>query len=121
MNNLRYFKKYIDSDEKKEITYEEALKTLLTTYKDNDITRDMLTELDEIPCRLSTVFVEKESNTNDKFNVGDKVIADGLVCEIVDAGEDIEDGTTWYEVTPVTGYAHGFVRSFTADKLLKVQ
>lgn len=82
-------------------------------------------KLDSILGRLENlsrelVFVEKESNTNDKFNVGDKVMADGLICEIVDAGED-EDGTMWYDVTPVTGYAHGFVRSFTADKLLKVQ
>ncbi len=67
MNNLRYFKKYIDSDEKKEITYEEALKTLLTTYRDTDITHDMLTIVNRINCRYSTVTVEL-IDEDDPFN-----------------------------------------------------
>ena len=56
---LKYYKQNVDSDEKREITYEEALNTLLTTYRDNDMTRDMLTLANEIPCRFSTVYVKE--------------------------------------------------------------
>lgn len=45
---------------------------------------------------------------------GAHVTADGLLCEVV---EIVEDEGVWYGVTPVTGYARGFVRYFTADKL----
>ena len=41
----------------KEITREEAYDTLLTTWKDSDMTRDMLTIVNRIYCRFSTVEV----------------------------------------------------------------
>lgn len=55
---LKYFKRYHTDDGRKEITYEQALDTLLTTYRDNDMTRDMLTIPNNIICRFSTVYVE---------------------------------------------------------------
>lgn len=62
MNNcLKYFKRYYDKEERKEITYDEALDTLLTTYRDNDMTRDMLSTVNNIQCRFSTVYVEDHS------------------------------------------------------------
>ena len=54
---LKFLKSFKDNSEVKEITYEEALDTLLTTYKDNDMTRDMLTIVNNIDCRFSWVFV----------------------------------------------------------------
>lgn len=47
---------------KVEITHEEALRTLLSTYRDNDMTRDMLTIPNNILCRYSTVYVEDDSS-----------------------------------------------------------
>ena len=55
----KYFKKYDGEDEWKEITYDEALTTLLGTYRDNDMTRDMLETANYIPCRYSTVEVKE--------------------------------------------------------------
>ncbi len=56
-----YKKQYIGEDTTEEISYEKALDTLLTTYKDNDITREMLKTPGEIPCRCSTVYVEADA------------------------------------------------------------
>ena len=44
-----------------EITYDKALDILLTTYRDNDMTRDMLTLPNRIMCRFSTVDVKDDS------------------------------------------------------------
>ena len=60
-NSLRYFKRYHGKEERKEITYDEALDTLLTTYRDNEMTRDMLSIPNNIQCRFSTVYVEDHS------------------------------------------------------------
>lgn len=49
------------------------------------------------------------------IKVGTWVEADGLICEVLEVVE--YEGETYYEVTPVSGYARGFVRTFTADKL----
>lgn len=57
---MKYFKQYVDENEKNEVSYSEALKTLLTTYQNNKATRDMLKDAGTIPCRCSTIFVEKE-------------------------------------------------------------
>lgn len=57
MMKMVYRKRYADSDEWNDVTYEQALSTLLTTYKDNDITREMLTVEGIIPCRFSDIEV----------------------------------------------------------------
>ena len=44
---------------KKEISYEQALHILLGTFKDCDMTRDLLTVVNRIQCMYSTVEVEK--------------------------------------------------------------
>ena len=54
---LVFRKKYHGKNEWKDITYEEAYDTLLTTFKDSDMTRDMLTIVNRIECRFSTVEV----------------------------------------------------------------
>ena len=59
---LKYYKYYNgEPEEKIEITYEEALHTILGTYRDNDMTRDMLTVVNRIRCQYSTVTVEEET------------------------------------------------------------
>ena len=54
---MKYEKKFYDEEEWKEITYEEALDTLLTTFLDNEMTRSMLTIPNWITCRCSVVQV----------------------------------------------------------------
>lgn len=60
---MLYFKQYKTREARKQITEEEALKTLLSTYHDNDMTRDMLTIPNRIACVFSTVEVEDDSTT----------------------------------------------------------
>ena len=59
MAELKYYKRYRTGEGRREISYEEALDTLLTTYKDNDMTRDMLMIANNIVCVFSTVYVEE--------------------------------------------------------------
>lgn len=54
---MKYLKLLNGTENWKEVSYTEALDTLLTTYKDNDITREMLTIPGEIPCKLSFIRV----------------------------------------------------------------
>ena len=58
---MKYYKKFAN-EERFEIDYDTALETLLTTYRNNDMTRDMLTIPNNIQCRFSTVYVEDDSN-----------------------------------------------------------
>lgn len=55
---LKYFKTYYEGDQKTEITYDEALNIMIGTWKDNDMTRDMLTIPNRIQCRFSRIDVE---------------------------------------------------------------
>lgn len=58
---LKYFKQFRGVNTPKvEISHDEALKVLLGSYRDNDMTREMLTMPNEIPCMCSTVYVEEE-------------------------------------------------------------
>ena len=59
MKELRFYKQFHGELARPEISYEEALGTLLTTYKDNDMTRDLLTVPNNIQCRFSTIYVEE--------------------------------------------------------------
>lgn len=54
---MKYFKRVKGEDEWKEVNYDTALWTLLTTYKDNDMTRAMLTVGNLIPCTWSEIRV----------------------------------------------------------------
>ena len=54
---MKYLKLFNETENWKEVSYTEALDTLLTTYKNNEITRQMLTVPGEIPCRLSFIRV----------------------------------------------------------------
>ena len=52
---MKYLKKFRDSDEWKEIDYDLALRTVLSTYNDNEEVRSMLTIGNYIPCRFSEI------------------------------------------------------------------
>lgn len=54
---LAFRKQYRGEDSWHDITRDEAYETLLTTWKDSDMTRDMLTIVNRIECRFSTVEV----------------------------------------------------------------
>lgn len=86
---LKYFKKMHDESEKKEITYDEALRVILGTWKDNDMTRDMLTTANKIHCMYSDIYVEEWRSENDNNPM---VLMAGL-CNIIPMGiEYDEDG-----------------------------
>ena len=55
-----YKKKFHNSDEWVEITYDEALDTMLGSWKDNDMTRDMLTIPNYIYCQDSIIDVREK-------------------------------------------------------------
>lgn len=63
MAELKYYKRYHTGGERLEISYEQALNTLLNSYKDNDMTRDMLTIPNNIMCQFSWVYVEEVTDT----------------------------------------------------------
>ena len=54
---LQFLRQRIGEMDYTEVSYEEALKSLLTTYKDNDITRDMLNTTGSIPYRFGEILV----------------------------------------------------------------
>ena len=58
---LKYYKypRPYNPDTREEITKDEALHILLGTFKDCDMTRDLLTRVNRIECMYSTVEVEK--------------------------------------------------------------
>ena len=62
MAELRYFRKRAGEDGRSEITYYEALRSLLTTYRDNDMTRDMLLTANRIPYRFGEITVHEIYN-----------------------------------------------------------
>ena len=57
---MKFLKKFKTEEEWTEVSYDTALDTLLTTYKDNDETRAMLATMDFIPCRFSEIMVIRE-------------------------------------------------------------
>lgn len=82
---LKYYKRMKDETEEREIDYDEALRTMLGTWKDTDLTRDMLTIQNYIECVYSFIRVDdpdsKMKPMPGRFNI---------------APEDIEyDEETW--------------------------
>ena len=69
---LEFRRKYHDEKDWETIDHDEALNTLLTTFKDNDMTRDMLTVPNWIPCRFATIQVKKDG----------MVLMPGLSCAL---------------------------------------
>lgn len=59
---MQYFRYDYVTGERKEIGYARALEILLSTFRDNDMTRDMLTIPNRIECRFSRVDVEEPTN-----------------------------------------------------------
>ena len=54
---LTFLRQRVGEDGYTEISKDEALSSLLTTYKDNDITRDMLNHPGSIPYRFGEIIV----------------------------------------------------------------
>lgn len=75
MKTLRYFKTYLGESEAKEISYDDALSVLLGTWKDSDMTRDMLSIVNRIQNRFSTIDVKEY---DDEFPDHPKVLMAGL-------------------------------------------
>lgn len=65
---LKYYKTFYDEKERTEVTYDEALNVLLGTWRDNDMTRDMLTTPNRIYCMCSVIDVEEI--TDDGMTMG---------------------------------------------------
>lgn len=63
---MKYFRFSQETGEKQEISKEKALDILLTVYRDNDMTRDMLTIPNNIQCRFSWISVQDDSTPNPK-------------------------------------------------------
>ena len=59
---LKYYKRYKDEEEEREISYDEALRTLLGTWRDTDLTHDMLTIQNNIECQYSWIRVDDPDN-----------------------------------------------------------
>lgn len=58
---MLYFKQYMGELKWKEITREEALDTILGSYKDNEEVRSFLDTPGEYPCMFSFIRVEKDN------------------------------------------------------------
>lgn len=54
---LKFFV-YHEPDDKHEVTREEAIRSLLSTFRDSDLTHDWLTVVNRIPYRFGTITVE---------------------------------------------------------------
>ena len=54
---MKYFKQYKTEGNIVEVTYDEALQTMIGSYKDNDITREMLQKAGKYNCLFSIITV----------------------------------------------------------------
>lgn len=70
---LKYYRRYGIDETWEEITYEQALRSLISTYKDNDMTRDMLTIPNRIVYRFGEIEVKEHCDDGKVF-----VLAPGL-------------------------------------------
>ena len=65
MNKMTYMKRYKGSDDWQEVSYEEALNTVLGSYKDNAEVRNMLTTGNYIPCKFSEIRVYEDQESGE--------------------------------------------------------
>ena len=85
---MKYFKQTKGVNTTKvEISHDEALNVLLGSFRDNDMTRDMLTIPNRIECRYSTVYVEQPTEYG--INI---VLMAGLCNDIPDGVEYDDNG-----------------------------
>lgn len=84
MTNLKYRKQYIGKSEWTDITYEDALYTLLGAWRDCDMTRDMLSIVNRIRCMYATIEVYEDDNGITK------VLMAGL-CNLVPMDVEYDD------------------------------
>ena len=81
---MKYFRYDYVTGERKEISFRQAHEILLTTYRDNEMTLDMLTIPNRIECRFSRVDVV--DNTTDI----PRVPMAGL-CNLLPMGVEYDD------------------------------
>lgn len=62
---LKYYKRMKDEDKREEISHDEALNVLFGSFRDNDMTRDMLTIPNRIICQFSEIEVVDDRGNND--------------------------------------------------------
>ena len=70
---LKFLKTLKGQSEAKEITFEDALEYVLSVYRDNDMTRDMLTVVNHIDCGYSWIDVHEVTGN------GEMCLMPGLV------------------------------------------
>lgn len=58
---MKYYKQLLSNGETAEITYDQALDYVLSQYKDNDMSRDMLTIPNRIMLRYSNILTEDDN------------------------------------------------------------
>ena len=61
---LYYYRQSLETGEQTEISYDKALEILLGSWKDNEMTRSMLTQPNNIQCRYSNVIVKEGKGKN---------------------------------------------------------
>ena len=64
---MKFLKQYKGENDMKEISYEEALRTILGSYRDNKEVRSWLTDINAvpwkdkaIPCKFSIIYMKGE-------------------------------------------------------------
>ena len=82
---MQYFRVDYVTGEKKEISYEKALDIMLGTWKDTEMTRDMLSIVNRIECRFSHIEVEEPTKYGQN-----KVLMAGLV-NMIPMGAEYDD------------------------------
>jgi len=83
---MKYFKQTKGVNTPKvEISYDEALNVLLGSFRDNDMTRDMLTIPNRIICRYSVINVEQETE------YGINLVSMAGLCNDIPFGVEYDD------------------------------
>ena len=88
---LYYYRRSHETSEETEISYEKALDILLGSWKDNEMTRSMLTQPNNIQCRFSDVIVKEGKGENCM------VLMAGLWNQVPDWAWDETEVTGWKE------------------------
>lgn len=87
MKNLRFYRREYGSGKDEEVTYEQALHIVLGTYRDCDMTMDMLTRGNYIPCQFSEIVV-----TEVQENGMEMYLMPGFECFVPEGAEYDDNG-----------------------------
>lgn len=98
--DMKYYHISKSSEVKREISYDEALEYLLANYKDNDMTREMLTRTGEIECMFSYILVAEEYDG--KHYVGEIINHRGHECRVTTVWK--VDGENGISIIPTGNY-----------------